>query len=109
MATKYPIVLVHGMLSFTNILGVPFFFGIQKALEQEGNIVFMPALSANNSNEVRGKQLIEEVEKILKKTGAEKVNLIGHSQGPMTCRYVAGEYPDLVASVTSVSGVNHGS
>ncbi|HEY5801784.1 MAG TPA: triacylglycerol lipase, partial [Burkholderiaceae bacterium] len=42
-------------------------------------------------------------------TGAAKVNLIGHSHGSPTARYVASVRPDLVASVTSVGGVNKGS
>nr|WP_301178347.1 triacylglycerol lipase [Snodgrassella alvi] len=46
---------------------------------------------------------------MLKKTGAQKVNLIGHSQGAPTCRYVAALHPELVGSVTSVNGVNFGS
>jgi triacylglycerol lipase len=42
-------------------------------------------------------------------TGARKVNLIGHSHGGPTIRYVAGVYPHMVASATSVGGVNQGS
>lgn len=109
MATKYPIVLVHGLLSFKEILGFPLFYGVQDKLIKAGNTTFMPTLSANGSNETRGEQLIQEIGKIMRKTGAKKVNLIGHSQGPLTCRYVASTYPKQIASVTSVSGANHGS
>mgnify|MGYP006175506079 CR=1 FL=1 len=42
-------------------------------------------------------------------TGADKVNLIGHSHGGPTIRYVASVAPELVASATSVGGVNYGS
>lgn len=42
-------------------------------------------------------------------TGAEKVNLINHNQGPLACHYVAATHPELIASVTSVNGVNDGS
>jgi triacylglycerol lipase len=41
--------------------------------------------------------------------GYSKFNLIGHSQGSPTSRYAAAVRPDLVASVTSVDGVNKGS
>lgn len=46
---------------------------------------------------------------MLAATGAPKVNLIGHSHGGPTARYVASVAPDLVASVTTVGGVNKGS
>jgi triacylglycerol lipase len=41
-------------------------------------------------------------------TGKRKVNLIGHSHGGPTARYVAGVRPDLVASVSTVAGANKG-
>ncbi|KHK87290.1 alpha/beta fold hydrolase, partial [Novosphingobium malaysiense] len=41
--------------------------------------------------------------------GGGKVNLIGHSQGSPTSRVAASLRPDLVASVTSINGVNKGS
>jgi triacylglycerol lipase len=66
-------------------------------------------VSAANSTEVRGEQLLAQVKNILAITGASKVNLIGHSHGGPTTRYVAGVAPQLVASVTSVGGVNRGS
>ncbi|MCV5343391.1 alpha/beta fold hydrolase, partial [Escherichia coli] len=66
-------------------------------------------VSATNSSEVRGEQLLAQVETLLAAIGAEKVNLIGHSHGGPTTRYVASVRPDLVASVTSIGGVNKGS
>lgn len=109
MSTTYPIILVHGLSGFDDIVGYPYFYGIADALEKEGNKVFTASLSAFNSNEVRGEQLWEFVQKILKETKVRKVNLIGHSQGPLACRYVAAKYAKNIASVTSVNGVNHGS
>lgn len=107
---KYPVILVHGLFGFDKIAGIyPYYFGIPEALEKVGAKVFIPTISAANSNEVRGEQLLAFVKDVIAQTGAEKVNLIGHSQGPLACRYVAATAPELVASVTSVSGVNHGS
>jgi triacylglycerol lipase len=71
--------------------------------------VFVPHLSATHSNEVRGDQLLAQIERVLEGTGAAKVNLIGHSQGALAARYAAAINPSAVASVTSVSGPNHGS
>lgn len=107
---QYPIILVHGLSGFDKVAGVyPYFFGVQRALEKVGATVFTASMSAENSNEVRGEQLLKFVEQVVQATGAKKVNLIGHSQGPLACRYVAATHPELVASVTSVCGANFGS
>ncbi|OYU44454.1 MAG: lipase, partial [Burkholderiales bacterium PBB4] len=107
--TKYPIVLVHGLLGFDNIGPVEYFYGIPSALRADGARVYTVQVSAANSTEVRGEQLLTQVKQILAATGAAKVNLMGHSHGGPTARYVAGVRPDLVASVTSIGGVNRGS
>jgi triacylglycerol lipase len=107
--TKYPIVLVHGLFGFDNIGLVGYWYGIPSALRADGAKVYVTQVSAANSTEVRGEQLLTQVKQILAATGASKVNLIGHSHGGPTARYVASVRPDLVASVTSVGGVNKGS
>ena len=107
--TRYPIVLVHGLFGFDSFLGIDYFYGIPSALSQEGARVFVAQISAANSTEVRGEQLLAQVKNIMAITGASKVNLIGHSHGGPTIRYVAGVAPQLVASVTSIGGVNKGS
>jgi triacylglycerol lipase len=108
-ATQYPIVLVHGFLGFDNVGPFEYFYGIPAALRSGGAKVFTPQVSAVNSTEVRGEQLLLEVQKIIAVTGKSKVHLVGHSHGGPTVRYVASVRPDLVASVTSVGGVNKGS
>jgi len=107
--TKYPIVLVHGLFGFDNIGPVEYWYGIPSALRADGAKVYVTQVSAANSTEVRGEQLLTQVKQILAATGAAKVNLIGHSHGGPTIRYVASVRPDLIASATSVGGVNKGS
>lgn len=107
--TKYPIVLVHGIFGFDDVLGIDYFYRVPYNLSRSGAEVYVAAVSAANSSELRGEQLLAEVEQILAITGAEKVNLFGHSQGAQTARYVASVSPELVASVTSIGGVNWGS
>lgn len=107
--TRYPIVLVHGLFGFDNIGPVDYWYGIPSALRADGAKVYVAQVAAANSSEVRGEQLLTQVKQILAATGATKVNLIGHSHGGPTIRYVASVRPDLVASVTSVGGVHKGS
>ncbi|HAU4900345.1 TPA: triacylglycerol lipase [Aeromonas hydrophila] len=107
--TRYPIVLVHGLFGFDKLLGVDYFYGIPQALTRDGARVYVAQVSATQSSELRGEQLLKQVQQVLAITGAEKVNLIGHSHGGPTIRYVASVAPELVASATSVGGVNYGS
>ena len=41
-------------------------------------------------DQLRRRRIEQEIAAILRQTGAQKVNLIGHSQGGATARYVAG-------------------
>ncbi|WP_312601791.1 esterase/lipase family protein [Pseudomonas luteola] len=107
--TRYPLVLVHGLLGFVEIAGYPYWYGIVSALESMGGKVYPVRLSGAHSNEVRGEQLLALIEDIVRDSKAERVNLIGHSQGALTARYAAAIRPERVASVTSVAGPNHGS
>lgn len=102
--TRYPIVLVHGMFGWDSILGFNHFYQIPEDLRRNNATVYVAQVSALNSPEVRGEQLLAQVEEILALTGAEKVNLIGQSHGSPTIRYVAAVAPHLVASATSIGG-----
>ena len=100
--TEHPIVLVHGLSGFDNLFGiVDYFNGVPGALAEDGADVYVPQVSAANATAVRGEQLLAQVQEIVATTDADKVNLIGHSHGGPTVRYVAGVAPDLVASATS--------
>jgi triacylglycerol lipase len=107
--TKYPIVLCHGLSGFNSLFGVvDYFYEIDTALSAGGANVFVTHVPAFNTNEARGEELLSEVEDIVARTGAAKVNLIGHSQGGLDVRYVAAMRPDLVASVTTVGSPHQG-
>ncbi len=107
--TRYPIVLAHGMLGFDNILGVDYWYGIPSALRRDGASVYVTEVSQLNTSEARGEELLEQVEEIVAISGKGKVNLIGHSHGGPTIRYVAAVSPHLIASVTSVGAPHKGS
>ena len=109
-APRHPVVLIHGFIGFDRLLGiVPYWYGIASSLEEAGVEVYVAQVSAVNSSEVRGDQLIPQIEGLLARSGAEKANLVGHSQGGLTARYVAAVRPDLVASVTTVGSPHRGS
>lgn len=107
--TKHPIVLVHGLLGFDSVLGVyDYWYGIGNELKAGGAQVYTASVSASNFSEVRGEQLIHDLDTLRAVTGKQKFNLIGHSHGGPTVRYVASVRPDLVASVTVLGSPNTG-
>jgi triacylglycerol lipase len=120
--TKYPVVLVHGIaMSDLNILGVDYFYGIKGALEDEGYTVFTTNQDCFNSTESRAKEVFNEL-LYIKATHPSytKFNIIAHSQGALDARYMVSNLSavvngkvvkgsDLVASLTSISGVHRGS
>jgi len=109
--TKNPTMLVHGLFGFDNLLGLDYFYGVKDELAKEGGLIYSSTVSATGSTEVRGEQLLSELRRlrIVNNNPTMKFNLVGHSHGAPTARYVAGVAPDLVASVTSIGGVNRGS
>lgn len=111
--TKYPIVMTHGWLGWSRIgndsFNIDYWFQILPDMARNGATVFAAQLSPANTTEIRGEQLIAQVEDIIAITGKDKVNLIGHSHGGPTVRYVAAVKPAYVASVTGVGGTFRGS
>lgn len=108
--TRHPIVLAHGLLGFDSILGVyDYWYGMPYDLRSGGARVYVASYSASNYSEVRGEQLIRDLDSLRAIYGHAKFNLVGHSHGGPTIRYVAAVRPDLVASVTSIGSPHTGS
>jgi triacylglycerol lipase len=107
--TRHPIVLVHGLLGFDALGPVQYFYGIPSELRRSGAVVHTASVSQSNSTEVRGEQLLRELQGLQARYGYTKFNLIGHSHGGSTSRYVAAVAPGLVASVTTVGTPHKGS
>jgi triacylglycerol lipase len=109
--TKHPIVLVPGIFAFDSIAGIDYWYQIPSAIESRGGKVFVPKINAFDSSVNRGEQLIAQLDEIKASSRGKitKFNLMGHSQGGVTSRYVMSVRPDLVASVTTMSTPHTGS
>lgn len=107
--TKYPIVLVHGFLGFSSVLDISYFYGVANRLRNDGAKVYVAELNPAQSNEYRGEQLLQQLQQWAARDGVKKFNLIAHSQGGPTSRYVAAVAPGLVASIGTVSATHFGS
>ena len=104
-ATRYPIVLVHGYFGTDRFFGLlDYFHDVPQRLRALGFDVTTPVTDAFNWSEARAAQLAPQVDAVLARTGARKVNLVGHSQGGMDARVLVSglSYADRVASVTTV-------
>ena len=111
--TKYPLVFAHGMGGWiragTDELGVDYWYQILPDLARNGANAWATRVSPFNSSEVRGEQLLQQVDEILAITGASKVNLLGHSHGGHSIAYVSNVAPSKVASSTAISSPLKGS
>src|SRR5271157_996646 len=81
-ATKYPVVLAHGMGAQAKILGFIDYWGdIPGALSDEGARVYVTSVNAMDATSSKGASFRQQILEILAITGAAKVNIIGHSHG----------------------------
>ncbi len=109
--TENPIILVPGIFAFDSISVVDYWYQIPSSLESRGAEVHVAKINAFDSSAMRGETLIAQMEEIIASSGGDvtKFNIMGHSQGGMTARYVMSVRPDLVASVTTMSTPHTGS
>ena len=109
-STKYPIVLVHGMMVKDFSLW-PAFRGITDFLRKQGICVYVTNQDGLGSIENNALQLKEEICRILETEQCDKVNLIAHSKGGLDTRYMIShlDMGDRVASLTTLSTPHHGS
>ncbi len=109
--TEHPIMLVPGIFAFDTIAIVDYWYQIPNAIERQGGEVYVAKINAFDSSVGRGEELIAQLEEIKAASGGKikKFNLMGHSQGGMTSRYVMETRPDLVASVTTMHTPHTGS
>lgn len=107
--TKYPLVFANGMLGFNSIGPINYFYGVPQDLTENGAQVYVTKETALNSSESRGEELLKQVRTVIALTNSGKVNLLGHSHGGHSIRYVSAIAPSLVASATSISSPHKGS
>ncbi len=109
--TKNPIMLVPGIFAFDSIATIDYWYQIPSSLEDDGAEVYVAKINAFENSAMRGESLIEQMEDIVAASNGKitKFNVMGHSQGGMTSRYVLKVRPDLVASVTTMATPHTGS
>lgn len=107
--TKYPILMVHGFF-FRDFKLINYWGRIPRELEKNGATLYYGEHQSAAPVAVSAEEITERVEYILRKTGAEKVNIIAHSKGGLDCRYALHHLglDKYVASVTTVNTPHRG-
>lgn len=111
-ATKYPVVLAHGMGASAEILGiVDYWWGIEEAIEGEGGDVYITSVNGMDGTAAKAASFKEQYLQILAVTGKSKANIIGHSHGTLYTRYAISNLglENNVASYTGIAGPHRGS
>ena len=109
--TRYPVVLMHGAGTTDSFLGlIDTWGGLDEHLPSYGYHVEIHAVSAMDSVADRGEQWHGLIDELHAAGVGRRFNLIGHSQGGLDARYVAGvlEGEGRIASVTTISTPHRG-
>ena len=110
MKTKYPIVLVHGIM-LKDILCIKAFGKIEKVLSEAGEAVYTSNHDGLGTIEDNASQLKRFINEILEKENTDKVNVIAHSKGGLDTLYMINSLNmgEHVASVTFLCTPHKGS
>lgn len=108
--TKYPIILVHGMMA-KDFPFFPAFRVITDFLRTQGLSIYVSNQDGVGTIADNAAQLKQEIQEILTKENCGKVNLIAHSKGGLDARYLITrlDMADRIASLTTLSTPHHGS
>jgi len=110
----YPIVLMHGLAGFrdVSIAGIKlfdYFNGVVLILNRMGYPTFAPQVPFFARPQDRASAWFHEIEKIRRNTGADKVHLIGHSQGGLDARVlIAPNKPAQDTPLGPLMGLGYG-
>lgn len=102
--TRYPILLVHGVF-FRDFKHLNYWGRIPKELEKNGAEIYYGEHQSARQVSDSAQELAERIRKIVRETGAEKVNIIAHSKGGLDCR-VAMMDPEIAGMVASLTTIN---
>ena len=110
MATKYPIILVHGVAA-KQVRIMNAFGRIGDELSAAGYDVHIADTDGFGIIETNALQLRDFISRVMAQTGSEKVNIIAHSKGGLDSKFAICELgmEDNVASLTTLCTPHRGS
>ncbi|MEG1537401.1 MAG: triacylglycerol lipase [Clostridiales bacterium] len=107
--TRYPLLLVHGIF-FRDWQHINYWGRVPQALLKCGATIFYGGQQSAAPIAASAAELQENLQKILKQTGMDKVNIIAHSKGGLDSRYVISKLgmAPYVASLTTINTPHRG-
>ncbi len=108
-ATRYPIVLVHGVF-FRDTRFFNYWGRVPAELIRNGARVYYGNQQSAASVADCAAELKERVEAVVRETGCGKVNLIAHSKGGLDCRWAVSKLglAPMVATLTTINTPHRG-
>lgn len=108
-ATKYPILLVHGVF-FRDSRLLNYWGRIPAELEKNGAEIYYGEQQSALSIEQSSGELAKKIEEIVTRTGCGKVNIIAHSKGGLDSRYAISKLgcDKYVATLTTINTPHRG-
>lgn len=103
-ATKYPILMVHGVF-FRDFRYLNYWGRIPGELEENGAVVYYGNHQSAASVTDSGREIADRILQLTAETGCEKVNIIAHSKGGLDCRQ-ALTLPGVAQHVATLTTVN---
>jgi triacylglycerol lipase len=107
-ATKYPILLIHGIAFPDEFKGIKYFGRIPSILKEKGAEIFYGGTLAWGKIEENADILYNKIRYLTEKLGYEKINIIAHSKGGLDARYLFYKYRDtgISSKIASFSTIN---
>lgn len=103
----YPVVLIHGTISSKNV-----WQNLVARLRDDGFVVFCPDYGVHGTQDIptSAQDVGAYIEQVLSATGADQVDIVGHSQGGLLDRYWINELEgeDHVHHLITLGSPHHG-
>ena len=107
--TRYPILMVHGIF-FRDWQKFNYWGRIPKELIRNGAEVYYGGQQSADPIPVSAAELRDRILEVIGQSGAEKVNIIAHSEGGLDSRYAISKLgmDEYVASLTTINTPHYG-
>jgi len=109
-ATKYPLLMVHG-IGFRDLKYLNYWGRVPREIMRNGARVYYGHQEAMGTIEDNARDIQMKILEIMEETHCEKVNIIAHSKGGLDARYMILQYNmgPHIASLTTISTPHQGS